>query len=181
MSLDSNHPALIFSQWVGLLDIVADKLEGAGINYCRLDGSTVNRQAVVERFQSPTGPAVMLISLKAGGVGLTLHRAEHVYLLDPWWNPAAEEQATDRAHRIGQKNPVFVYRLITENTIEEQVMELQKRKLALAHEILVTNNEERNNHVIKGHEEIKEASNLNGDITQNMSWGLEEIKGLLGI
>ncbi|HCH64884.1 MAG TPA: helicase, partial [Deltaproteobacteria bacterium] len=85
-----------------------------------------------ERFQDPAGPPVFLISLKAGGTGLNLTAADHVFLLDPWWNPAVEEQAADRAHRIGQDKPVFVYRLVTTDTVEERILELQDRKRALA-------------------------------------------------
>ena len=86
----------------------------------------------MDAFQSEEGPPILLLSLKAGGVGITLTRADQVYLLDSWWNPAVEEQATDRAYRIGQKNPVTVYRLITRDTVEERILELQKSKLALS-------------------------------------------------
>ena len=102
------------------------------IAFERLDGKTRNRSAVVDRFQDANGPPLMLLSLKAGGVGLNLTAADHVFLLDPWWNPAVEAQAADRAHRIGQDKPVMVYRLVARNTVEERIMELQKRKRALA-------------------------------------------------
>ena len=97
-----------------------------------MDGSTRDRGKIVDDFQSPDGPKVLLISLKAGGTGLNLTAADHVFLMDPWWNPAVEEQAADRAHRIGQENPVFVHRLIAKNTVEEKIIALQadKRKLA---------------------------------------------------
>ena len=130
--VSEGHKALVFSQWTSMLDRVEPALKEAGIPYVRLDGSTRNRGAVVGRFQDPAGPPVFLISLKAGGTGLNLTAADHVFLLDPWWNPAVEEQAADRAHRIGQDKPVFVYRLVTTDTVEERILELQDRKRALA-------------------------------------------------
>ena len=126
------HKALVFSQWTSFLDLVEPQLRAAGIDFARLDGSTIDRQAVVERFQSPDGPPVLLISLRAGGTGLNLTAADHVFLLDPWWNPAVEEQAADRAHRIGQDRPVSVYRLVARETVEERILALQDRKRALA-------------------------------------------------
>jgi SNF2 family DNA or RNA helicase len=126
------HKALVFSQWTSLLDRVEPVLRGAAIAFTRLDGSTRDRGAVVERFQSESGPPVLLISLGAGGLGLNLTAADHVFILDPWWNPAVEDQAADRAHRIGQDRPVMVYRLVAQNTIEERVLALQQRKRELA-------------------------------------------------
>ncbi len=126
------HRALVFSQWTSLLDLVEPKLDAAAIRYGRLDGSTRDRQGVVEEFQSEGGPEVLLLSLKAGGTGLNLTAADHVFLLDPWWNPAVEEQAADRAHRIGQDRPVFVHRLVARNTVEERILELQKHKRGIA-------------------------------------------------
>jgi SNF2 family DNA or RNA helicase len=126
------HKALVFSQWTSLLDLAEPHLEAAGVDFVRLDGSTRDRGRVVERFQDEQGPPVMLISLKAGGTGLNLTAADHVLLLDPWWNPAVEDQAADRAHRIGQERPVMVYRLVAEGTVEERILELQQRKRALA-------------------------------------------------
>jgi SNF2 family DNA or RNA helicase len=126
------HKALVFSQWTSLLDRVEPALKKAKLNFVRLDGSTRDRQDVVDSFQSADGPPVFLISLKAGGTGLNLTAADHVFLLDPWWNPAVEEQAADRAHRIGQDKPVMVYRLVSEGTVEERILELQERKRALA-------------------------------------------------
>lgn len=129
------HKALVFSQWTGLLDLVEPHLEAAGLGYVRLDGSTRDRGAVVEAFQAPAegeGPPVMLLSLKAGGVGLNLTAADHVVLLDPWWNPAIEDQAADRAHRIGQDKPVIVHRLVAADTVEERILALQAKKRALA-------------------------------------------------
>lgn len=126
------HKALVFSQWTSLLDRVEPHLRAAGIDFVRLDGSTRDRQAVVERFQDPDGPPVMIISLKAGGTGLNLTAADHVFMLDPWWNPAVEDQAADRAHRIGQTRPVMVYRLVAKDTVEERILVLQDKKRAVA-------------------------------------------------
>ncbi|HEX3774060.1 MAG TPA: DEAD/DEAH box helicase [Polyangiaceae bacterium] len=126
------HKALVFSQWTSLLDLVEPHLERAGLRSVRLDGSTRDRAAVVREFQGDDGPPVMLTSLKAGGTGLNLTAADHVFLLDPWWNPAAEDQAADRAHRIGQESPVLVYRLIAKDTVEEGILALQAKKRALA-------------------------------------------------
>jgi superfamily II DNA or RNA helicase len=125
------HKALVFSQWTSLLDLIEPALNNAGIPYTRLDGSTRDRGEVVERFQSEDGPPVMLISLKAGGTGLNLTAADHVFLCDPWWNPAVEYQAADRAHRIGQDRPVTIYRLIAVDTVEERILDLQEKKRAL--------------------------------------------------
>ncbi len=126
------HKALVFSQWTSMLDLIEPRLRGEGISFTRLDGSTADRAGVVARFQRDDGPPVMLISLKAGGTGLNLTAADHVFLLDPWWNPAVEDQAADRAHRIGQDKPVFVYRLVAKDTVEEGILALQERKRAIA-------------------------------------------------
>lgn len=125
------HKALVFSQWTSLLDLIEPALKGAGLTFERLDGSTADRGGVTARFQAEGGPPVMLISLKAGGTGLNLTAADHVFLMDPWWNPAVEEQAADRAHRIGQERPVFVYRMIAQGTVEERILALQDKKRAL--------------------------------------------------
>lgn len=126
------HKCIVFSQWTSFLDLIEPELNKNGIKFVRLDGSTRDRGAVVEQFQDEAGPPVILSSLKAGGTGLNLTAADHVFLLDPWWNPAAEDQAADRAHRIGQTRPVTVYRLIAKDTIEEGILELQGRKRELA-------------------------------------------------
>jgi SNF2 family DNA or RNA helicase len=126
------HKALVFSQWTSLLDLIEPHLTEAKIGFTRLDGSTRDRAGVVAEFQSPDGPPVILLSLKAGGTGLNLTAADHVFLLDPWWNPAVEDQAADRAHRIGQDKPVNVYRMVARDTVEERILELQGRKRALA-------------------------------------------------
>jgi superfamily II DNA or RNA helicase len=126
------HKALVFSQWTSLLDKVEPHLVAAGIPFTRLDGTTRDRGEVVARFQDEAGPPVMLVSLKAGGTGLNLTAADHVFLLDPWWNPAVEDQAADRTHRIGQDRPVIVYRLVANDTVEERILALQERKRAIA-------------------------------------------------
>jgi non-specific serine/threonine protein kinase len=130
------HKALVFSQFVQMLTLVRAALDERGIPYAYLDGSTRNRQEVVEQFQSPDGPPVFLISLKAGGVGLNLTAADYVIHVDPWWNPAVEMQATDRTHRIGQTKPVLVYKLITRDTVEEKILGLQARKRALVEQLI---------------------------------------------
>ncbi len=126
------HKALVFSQWTSLLDLVEPGLRAREIDWLRLDGSTRDRGAVVNGFQADGGPPVMLLSLRAGGTGLNLTAADHVFLLDPWWNPAVEQQAADRAHRIGQDRPVVLHRLIARQTVEEGILTLHARKRALA-------------------------------------------------
>jgi superfamily II DNA or RNA helicase len=128
---EDGHKALVFSQWTSLLDLIEPLLAQVGIPFCRLDGATRDRAAVVDAFQSAAGPPVMLVSLKAGGTGLNLTAADHVFLCDPWWNPAVEDQAADRAHRIGQDKPVVIYRLVALGTVEERILELQQRKRAV--------------------------------------------------
>lgn len=130
------HKALVFSQFTSFLDIVRKKLDKEKIRYAYLDGSTNNRQAVVQQFQNDDQCPLFLISLKAGGHGLNLTSADYVFILDPWWNPAVEAQAVDRAHRIGQDRHVFAYRLITKDTVEERILELQKEKRSLADAII---------------------------------------------
>jgi SNF2 family DNA or RNA helicase len=137
---EEGHKALVFSQFTSLLSIVRGRLDAEEIRYEYLDGSTRDRQARVDAFQNDPGCGLFLISLKAGGLGLNLTAAEYVFLLDPWWNPAVEAQAVDRAHRIGQTRPVFAYRLIARDTVEEKVLELQKTKRELADAILGEDN-----------------------------------------
>ena len=129
--LEGGHRMLVFSQFVEMLKILRQELTGASIPFCYLDGSSKDRMAQVDRFQSDESIPVFLISLKAGGTGLNLTGADIVVHFDPWWNPATEAQATDRAHRIGQDKQVTVYKMITSNTVEEKVLGLQagKRKL----------------------------------------------------
>jgi non-specific serine/threonine protein kinase len=136
--MDEDHSTLVFSQFTSVLDILGEALDQGGIGYLRLDGSTptAKRKILVKQFQSSEGPLVFLLSLKAGGQGLNLTRASYVFHIDPWWNPAVENQASDRAHRIGQKNKVTITRLLMRHTIEEKMMELKKRKRALYDAIL---------------------------------------------
>jgi len=138
--IDEGHKVLVFSQFTSLLAILRQRLDGAGIRYAYLDGRTRDREARVDEFQNDPDLKLFLISLKAGGLGLNLHAAEYVYLLDPWWNPAVEAQAIDRAHRIGQTRQVFAYRLIARETVEEKVLELQRTKRDLADAIITGNN-----------------------------------------
>ena len=132
---EEGHRTLVFSQFTSFLGTARERLEAAGVSCCYLDGSTTSRGDVVEQFRSGKAPA-FLISLKAGGFGLNLVEADYVILLDPWWNPAVEAQAIDRAHRIGQTRPVMVYRLIAQDTIEEKVMALAARKAELFSAVL---------------------------------------------
>jgi SNF2-related domain/Helicase conserved C-terminal domain/SWIM zinc finger len=138
--LEENHKSLVFSQFTSLLAILRGRLDRNKIPYVYLDGRTRDREARVEQFQNDPNAKLFLISLKAGGLGLNLHAAEYVYLLDPWWNPAVEAQAIDRAHRIGQTRPVFAYRIIARDTVEEKVIELQKSKRDLADAIISADN-----------------------------------------
>ena len=128
--LSEGHRALVFSQFTRYLSGVREHLEATGVRTAYMDGSTPNRQDVIDAFRAGEAD-VFLISLKAGGFGLTLTEADYVFLLDPWWNPQAEEQAVDRTHRIGQDKPVMVYRLVSADTIEEKVMALKEKKAEL--------------------------------------------------
>lgn len=134
--ISKGSKVLVFSQFVRLLKLFRADLEKRGISYCYLDGGTSDRQKEVERFQNNTDIQVFLISLKAGGVGLNLTAADYVFILDPWWNPAVENQAIDRSHRIGQKNTVFSYKFITKDTIEEKIIKLQQRKFQLSQDVI---------------------------------------------
>ncbi|HEX5434289.1 MAG TPA: SNF2-related protein, partial [Candidatus Angelobacter sp.] len=134
--LGEGHKALVFSQFTSLLAILRRRLEDEGVKYEYLDGKIRDRQARVDSFQKDPACGLFLISLKAGGLGLNLTAAEYVFILDPWWNPAVEAQAVDRAHRIGQTRQVFAYRLITRDTVEEKVLELQRSKRDLADAII---------------------------------------------
>lgn len=133
---EEKHRALIFSQFTSFLQILREQMQRAGLPFLYLDGKSKNRQELVKSFQNKGDHPFFLISLKAGGVGLNLTAADYVFLLDPWWNPTAEAQAIDRAHRIGQKNPVFAYRLIAKNTVEEKILELQQKKKDLTRGVL---------------------------------------------
>ncbi len=135
-SISKGHKILFFSQFVKHLKIVSGYLEQQKIKFSYLDGSTKNRQQQVELFQNSDDIPVFLISLKAGGTGLNLTKADYVFLLDPWWNPAVEAQAIDRAHRIGQKQTVFAYKYITKDTVEEKILKLQEHKQKLASNVI---------------------------------------------
>jgi len=130
--IDEGHKVLIFSSFVSHLEIIKEHLETTGIRYAYLTGETRNRESMVSDFQKNENIPVFLISIKAGGVGLNLTQADYVFIIDPWWNPAVEEQAISRSHRMGQENKVFVYRFISENTIEEKIQTLQQEKNKLA-------------------------------------------------
>ncbi|MEM7659563.1 MAG: DEAD/DEAH box helicase, partial [Bacteroidota bacterium] len=127
---------LIFSQFVKMLHLLRDDLKEEGIEFCYLDGSTRDRQGQVDRFHTDKKVQAFLISLKAGGVGLNLTAADYVFILDPWWNPAVENQAIERSHRIGQKRTVFFYKFITEGTIEEKILALQRKKSQLSDDLI---------------------------------------------
>src|SRR5258708_30268673 len=134
--VEEGRKALVFSQFTSFLSIVKTALDVEGIPYSYLDGKTRDRAAAVDKFRTDPECKLFLISLKAGGLGLNLTEAEVVFLLDPWWNPAIEAQAIDRTHRIGQTRPVFAMRLVTKDTVEEKVLELQRSKRDLADAIL---------------------------------------------
>ncbi len=134
----SNHKALIFSQFLGMLALIKEKMKELGVDYEYFDGSsTVNeREKAIHRFQNDENCRVFLISLKAGGVGLNLTAADYVYIVDPWWNPAVEQQAIDRTHRIGQTKNIFAYRMICTDTVEDKILKLQERKRNLAKDLI---------------------------------------------
>jgi len=136
--LKGGHKVLIFSQFVKHLSILRNALDKDGIAYAYLDGATKNRGEIVARFQQNESLKVFLISIKAGGVGLNLTQADYVFILDPWWNPAVEQQAIDRTHRIGQDKKVFIYKFISKDTVEEKILALQKRKRSLASSLITT-------------------------------------------
>jgi SNF2 family DNA or RNA helicase len=137
-AMGEGHKILVFSQFVKHLDLVKAYLKLNKIDFAYLDGSSVDRKEQVERFNRDTSLKIFLISIKAGGLGLNLTEADYVFILDPWWNPAVEAQAVDRAHRIGQKKKVFTYKFITRNTVEEKILTLQQRKLRLTQELITT-------------------------------------------
>ncbi len=135
-AIGKDHKILVFSQFVKHLTLLGNQLKEKGYEFAYLDGSTKNRKEQVERFQHDEELKLFLISLKAGGVGLNLTKADYVFIMDPWWNPAVEAQAIDRAHRIGQENKVFTYKFITRNTVEEKILRLQQNKLKLATDLI---------------------------------------------
>ena len=134
----SNHKALVFSQFLGMLSLIREKLKELGVDHEYFDGSTsaIDREKAIQRFQNEENCRVFLISLKAGGVGLNLTAADYVYIVDPWWNPAVEQQAIDRTHRIGQTKNIFAYRMICKDTIEDKILQLQEKKRALAKDLI---------------------------------------------
>jgi superfamily II DNA or RNA helicase len=136
--LDGGHKVLIFSQFVKQLTIYREYFDDKKIPYAYLDGSTQNRGDIVKHFQEDEKTRVFLISIKAGGVGLNLTEADYVFILDPWWNPAVEQQAIDRTHRIGQTKNVFIYKFITKDSVEEKILALQQRKLSVARALITT-------------------------------------------
>jgi len=133
-----DHKALIFSQFLGMLALIKERLEKLGVPYEYFDGSTSapDREKAIQSFQNDSSKRVFLISLKAGGVGLNLTAADYVYIVDPWWNPAVEQQAIDRTHRIGQEKNIFAYRMICKDTIEDKIVQLQEKKRALAKDLI---------------------------------------------
>ncbi len=137
-AIAEGHKVLVFSQFVKHLDLVREYLKTNKIDFAYLDGSSTDRKEQVERFNKDSNLKVFLISIKAGGLGLNLTEADYVFILDPWWNPAVEAQAIDRAHRIGQKRKVFTYKFITRNTVEEKILTLQQKKLKLTQELITT-------------------------------------------
>ena len=130
------HKVLVFSQFTSFLSLVKQQFDADGINYEYLDGKSSKRAESVKRFQEDESVSAFLISIKAGGHGLNLTSADYVFLLDPWWNPAVEAQAIDRAHRMGQQNPVIAYRMICRDTVEEKIVSLQQSKRDLADKIV---------------------------------------------
>jgi SNF2 family DNA or RNA helicase len=132
------NKVLVFSQFVEMLSLLKDALDAEGITYCYLDGSTSaqHRKEAVQEFQTNNDKKIFLMSIKAGGVGLNLTQANYVYIVDPWWNPAVEQQAIDRTHRIGQKNQIFAYRMICKNTVEEKIIALQQKKKQVADDLI---------------------------------------------
>ncbi|MFK7900346.1 MAG: DEAD/DEAH box helicase [Cyclobacteriaceae bacterium] len=135
-AIEHGHKILIFSQFTKHLAIIRKELDKEEVPYAYLDGRTKDRQKQVDHFQKNEGISLFLISLKAGGLGLNLTKADYVFILDPWWNPAAEAQAVDRAYRMGQKNKVFTYKFITKNTVEEKILQLQQNKRQLASDLI---------------------------------------------
>jgi non-specific serine/threonine protein kinase len=133
-----NHKALVFSQFLGMLALIRERLNELGIPYEYFDGSTtaIDREKAIRNFQDNPEVRVFLISLKAGGVGLNLTAADYVYIVDPWWNPAVEQQAIDRTHRIGQTKNIFAYRMICKDTIEDKILQLQEKKKVLARDLI---------------------------------------------
>ncbi len=134
--VEEGHKCLIFTNFLATIELVSEDLASLGIGHLVMTGATVDRQSLVQRFQTDPAIGVFIMTLKTGGLGLNLTAADYVFIIDPWWNRAAENQAIDRTHRIGQVNPVFCYRMIAKDTIEEKILELQQRKAELASSLL---------------------------------------------
>jgi SNF2 family DNA or RNA helicase len=133
---ENGHKCLVFANFLAGVELVSQDLAGRGIPNLTMTGATGNRQALVRSFQTDPAIKAFIMTLKTGGTGINLTAADYIFIMDPWWNSAAEAQAIDRSHRIGQINPVFCYRLIARDTIEERILELQKRKKDLAGALL---------------------------------------------
>jgi SNF2 family DNA or RNA helicase len=138
---EGKHKTVIFSQYTRMLGIVRDDLQRQGVKFCYLDGSSKNRMSIVKNFNEDESNLIFLVSLKAGGTGLNLTSADTVIHYDMWWNPAVENQATDRVHRIGQNKSVSAYKLVTVGTIEEKILELQNRKKGLVKKVISSDEE----------------------------------------
>jgi SNF2 family DNA or RNA helicase len=138
--VSEGHKILVFSSFVKHLELYANVFRRNRSNFSMLTGSSTNREKIVNGFQNDSSNKIFLISLKAGGLGLNLTAADYVFILDPWWNPAAEVQALSRAHRIGQSKSVFVYRYISSDSIEEKIIRLQEKKSKLADTFIQSNN-----------------------------------------
>ncbi|MEM9849079.1 MAG: DEAD/DEAH box helicase, partial [Bacteroidota bacterium] len=134
----NGHKALVFANYLSAVELISEAVESAGIGYVSMTGATRNRQKLVDRFQNDPDCRVFIMTLKTGGTGLNLTAADTIFIFDPWWNVAAENQAIDRAHRIGQKNTVLAYKLITQGTIEEKILKLQEVKKELFDSIITT-------------------------------------------
>ena len=139
--IEGGHKTVVFSQYTKMLSIMREEFESRGIPFAYLDGSSKNRLGIVKQFNSDPNTPLFLISLKAGGTGLNLTGADTVIHYDMWWNPAVENQATDRVHRIGQQKSVSSYKMVTLNTIEEKILNLQKRKKSLVKKVIDTDEE----------------------------------------
>jgi SNF2 family DNA or RNA helicase len=138
--VQEGHRVLVFSQWVTMLDIIRQRLQQHDYPFLYLTGSTENRAEMVQKFRDADGSMIFLLSLRAAGAGLNLSEARYVFLFDPWWNPAVEAQAVDRAHRIGTRHNVLTYRLCAHNTIEHKMLKLKERKHELARDVINTGN-----------------------------------------
>lgn len=136
--VEGGHKALVFTNWLAGVELVSEDLAELGIGNLAMTGATADRASLVERFQSDPAIGAFTMTLKTGGLGLNLTAADYVFILDPWWNRAAEAQAIERTHRIGQVNPVFCYRLIAKDTIEERLLDLQERKARVLSEVLAS-------------------------------------------